>query len=135
MQDGGLDRLVLVAPRKQIALGPRQTPKTAQDAEQLLGQHDVTFLTALAPLDPHDHPVAVDVGDLEARQLRNPQACAIGRGQCDAGLEVGDRFEEAKRLRSIPKKPSSPISRARHPRAPRTPGNFTVAFASYRCTT
>jgi hypothetical protein len=47
----------------------RETPVAAQDAEQLLGQHDVALLAALAAFDPDDHAVAVDVGRLQADYL------------------------------------------------------------------
>jgi hypothetical protein len=69
VQDGRLDRPVLVATREQKPFGMRETPVAAQDAEQLLGQHDVALLAALAAFDPDDHAVAVDVGRLQADYL------------------------------------------------------------------
>ena len=95
VQDGRLDRPVLVATRKQKPFRMRETPVAAQDAEQLLGQHDVALLAALAAFDPDDHAVAVDVGRLQADYLRHPQACGIGRGQRDPSLEARDGFEKA----------------------------------------
>ena len=69
VQDGRLDRSVLVATREQKPFGMRETPVAAQDAEQLLGQHDVALLAALAAFDPDDHAVAVDVGRFQADYL------------------------------------------------------------------
>src|ERR1700739_3151458 len=65
VQDGRLDRLVLVATWKQKPFGMRKTPIAAQNAEQLLGQHDVALLAALAAFDPDDHAAAVAVGRLQ----------------------------------------------------------------------
>ena len=86
VQDGRLDRLVLVAAREQEPFGMRETPIAAQDAEQLLGQHDVALLAAPAAFDPDDHAAAVDIGRLQADHLRHPQACGICGGQRDANL-------------------------------------------------
>jgi len=44
------------------------------------------------------HPVAVDVGDLEAHRLRSAQPCAIGRRQRGARLQARHRFEKAHHL-------------------------------------
>jgi len=40
---------------------PRETLKTAQDTEQLLGECEVAFLATLAAFDPNHHAVAVDI--------------------------------------------------------------------------
>ena len=76
VQDGRLDRPLLVAAREQKPFGMRETPIAAQDAEQLLGQHDVTLLAALAAFDPDDHAVTVDIGRLQTDDLdtRKPAA-------------------------------------------------------------
>ena len=95
VQDGRLDRLVLVATWKQKPFGMRKTPIAAQDAEQLLGQHDVALLAALAAFDPDDHAAAVDVGRLQTDHLRHPQPCGIGGGQRDASFETRDGFKKA----------------------------------------
>ena len=87
--------LCLSRPGNRKSFGLRKPPIAAQDAEQLLGQHDVALLAALAVFDPDDHAVAVDVGRLQRRHLRHPQARGIGGGQRDASLEARDGFEKA----------------------------------------
>ena len=70
---GWLDRPLLVAAREQKPFGMRETPIAAQDAKQLLGQHDVTLLAALAAaFDPDDHAVTVDIGRLRTEQPPTP---------------------------------------------------------------
>ena len=59
VQDCRLDRPMLVAAREQEPFGTCETPIAAQDTEQLLGQHDVALLAALAAFDSDDHAVAV----------------------------------------------------------------------------
>jgi hypothetical protein len=85
----GRERLDRVAPRKQPALRPRRLPPGAQQLEQMLGQHDVAVLAALAPgsspgqalLDADDHPRAVDVGNLERDDVGRPEPRAVGNAQ------------------------------------------------------
>ena len=76
VQDCRLDRPVLVAAREQEPFGMCATPIAAQDTEQLLGQHDVALLAALAAFDSDDHAVAVDIGRLQATtsDTRRPAA-------------------------------------------------------------
>src|ERR1700723_2521899 len=88
-------RPVLVAAWEQEPFGMCETPIAAQDTEQLLGQHDVALLAALAAFDSDDHAVAVDIGRLQTDHLRHPQARPIGGGQRDPGLEARDGFEKA----------------------------------------
>src|SRR5207248_8109558 len=57
-------------------------------------QHDVTVLAAFALLDADDHPLAVDVGDLERDHLSGAQAGAIGYAQRRLVLEPGCRIEQ-----------------------------------------
>ena len=87
-----------VLPGKQPALGPRRLPPGAQQLEQMLGEHHVAVLAALALLDPDDHPGAVDVGDLERDHLGGAQARAIGHAQRRPVLEARRRFQQARDL-------------------------------------
>src|SRR5712692_8108804 len=66
------ERVDRVLPGKQPALRAPRLPPRAQQFEQVLGQHDVAVLAALALLNPDDHPGAVDVGDLERDDLGRP---------------------------------------------------------------
>ena len=98
MQDVGFDGLVLVAPGKEKALGPRQTPVAARNCKQLLREHDVAVLAALAAFDPDDHAGAVDVGDLQARHLGDAPSRGVGRRQRHARLKARNGFEKANDL-------------------------------------
>lgn len=55
-----------IVSRKREALEPRQAPVVAQNVEQLLRQHDVAFLAAIAAFDPHGRAV-VDPEGLSSR--------------------------------------------------------------------
>src|ERR1051326_3406545 len=58
----------------------------------------VAILVALALLDPDDHPLAVDVGDLERDHLAGAQARPIAHAQSRLVLEPGCGIEEARNL-------------------------------------
>ena len=60
---------------------PRHPPPSAQQVEQVRRQHDVTVLAALALLHADDHPLAVNVGNLERDHLGGAQAGAVGHAQ------------------------------------------------------
>ena len=51
------------------ALVAARPSTSSQQVEQARRKHDVTVLAALALLDTDDHPLAVDVGDLERDHL------------------------------------------------------------------
>jgi hypothetical protein len=70
----GGHRLRRIAAREQPALRSRRLPPGAQQVEQVWRQHDVAVLAAFALLDADDHPLAVDVGDLERDHLGGAQA-------------------------------------------------------------
>src|SRR5216683_5780641 len=76
-------------PGKQPALRASRLPPRTQQFEQVLGQHDVAVLAALALFDPNDHPGAVDVGDLERDDLGRPQPGAPAPHRADAPPPVG----------------------------------------------
>ncbi len=48
--------------------------------------------------DPDHHPAAVDVADLECRDLGHPQPGAVGRGQCRSTSQTRNRLEKARDL-------------------------------------
>jgi integrase/recombinase XerD len=59
-------------------------PVDAQRLEQLRAEHDIAILAPLASPNMNDHPLAVDVADLEARHFCAPRARAIQRHQQNA---------------------------------------------------
>src|SRR6266699_1390510 len=68
-----------VTPGEQPMRRLGQAPIGAQDREQRRREHDVAVLATLALRDADHHPAAVEVVDLECRDLGHPQASTIGR--------------------------------------------------------
>src|SRR5258707_635278 len=87
-------RLGRIAAWKQPALRPRRPPPGAQQVEQVRRQHDVTVLAALALLHADDHPLAVNVGNLERDHLGGAQAGAVGHAQCRLVFEPWGGVEQ-----------------------------------------
>ena len=65
-------------------------PVLPQSVQQLGAEHDVTVLTALSTLYVNDHSLAVDVGDLQMRQLSPANSGRIERHQ-DRAVERSRR--------------------------------------------
>ena len=78
LQGGGADRPVPVTPGEQSMHRLGQAPISPQDRQRRRRQHDVAVLATLALRDADHHPAAVEVADLECRDLGYPQAGAIG---------------------------------------------------------
>ena len=57
-------------------------------------ENDVPILLALALLDPDEHPVTVDIGELERYDLRGSQAGGISHAQDRPVLGVRRRGEQ-----------------------------------------
>ena len=100
MELPGADRLHRVLAREQPAVAmhhallPPDLPPLAQQGEQIGREHGVAVLPALAALDPEQHALAVDVGDLQRRDLGDAQACAIGDRQRRLVLEAGGGVQQ-----------------------------------------
>src|SRR5674476_1578550 len=62
-----------VGAREQEVLRTGAPPIGAKNAEQLLGQHDIAILPALAAADVNHHPGAVDILDRERHRFRHTQ--------------------------------------------------------------
>ena len=80
------------------ALLPPDLPPLAQQGQQIGREHGVAIAATLATLDPEQHALAVDVGDLERRDLRHAQAGAIGDRKGGLMLEAGGRVEQPRHL-------------------------------------
>ena len=50
-------------------LVPEPAPIDAQRVEQLRAEHDIAVLTTFAAADMDDHPLAVDIADLQVRHF------------------------------------------------------------------
>jgi hypothetical protein len=83
-----LQLLSSVLTGKQPVLGLPSSPVDTQDLQQLQRQHDLARELALALADVDDHPLAVDVGDLQIQRFLTAQACAVVYGQQCAMLDV-----------------------------------------------
>src|SRR2546430_9059301 len=57
-------------------------------------ENDVSILLALALLDADDHPVTIDIGELERYDLRGSQAGGISQAQDRPVLDVRRRGEQ-----------------------------------------
>jgi len=76
------------------ALLARNAPPFMQYLEKDDRENDVPILLALALLDPDEHPVTVDIGELERYDLRGSQAGGISQAQNRPVLDVRRRSEQ-----------------------------------------
>ena len=94
MQNGRVDRALVIASGKQIGRSPREPPISTQDAEQL---GDSITLRSLPPL-PWRIRITPRVLSMSAtRRLAtsdSPEARRIGRRQRGAALQARDGFEK-----------------------------------------
>src|SRR5436190_3320934 len=72
----------------------RGAPPFAQYLEKVGRENDVPILVALALFDPDDHPVSIDIGELERYNLRGSQAGGISQAQERLVLDVYRRGEQ-----------------------------------------
>ena len=71
-----------------------QTPPVlSQRFQQLGAEHDVAILAALSTLDVKDHSPAVDVADLQTRQLGSAHSGRVERHQDGAIEQSGRRID------------------------------------------
>src|SRR2546427_12519391 len=70
--------------RKHPVARAMRPPIRAQSRQDRRGQGNVAVLFAFA-VDVDDHPRTVDIGDLQARPLEQPEAAGIDRRQTHAG--------------------------------------------------
>src|SRR3954447_4859109 len=101
LQGAGADRCAGLLAWKQPQTGPRPPPVGAQNAEQAWRQHRITVSAAFSVFDVDQHPRAVDGGDLQARNLADPQSRRIGRRQRDTVAQARNRFQKTDELLGI----------------------------------
>ena len=88
-EDLGGDRITCgmpsVAGKQPVRwLVPEPAPIDAQRIEQLRAEHDIAVLATFAAPDMDDHPLAVDIADLQVRHFCATCARGIQRHQQDA---------------------------------------------------
>src|SRR4029077_17931782 len=72
----------------------RDAPPFAQYLEQVGRENDIPILLALALFDPDDHPVTIDIGELERYDLRGSQAGGVSQAQERLVLDVSRRGKQ-----------------------------------------
>ncbi len=80
------------------ALLPPDLPPLAQQGQEICREDGIAIPATLATLDPEQHAFAVDVADLERRNLGHAQASAIGDREGRLMLETGGRVEQSRDL-------------------------------------
>jgi hypothetical protein len=55
-----------------------------EHGQHLWGEGNVAILAALAPLNVNQHPVTVDLRDLQMQAFVDTQASSVDRGEADA---------------------------------------------------
>src|SRR5215210_7028587 len=101
LQGAGANRRAGLLAWKQPQSGPRPPPVGAENAEQAWRQHRIPVSATFAVLDVDQHPRAVDRGDLQARNLADPQARRISRRQRDTVAQARNRFQKTDDLLGI----------------------------------
>jgi hypothetical protein len=94
-----IDRLItamVMVARKEPDLGfsPQAMPVFTEFFEQLSTEHHVSVFASLAPLDVNHHALAVDIAELEVRQLGIPSSGGIKRHQQSAMERSAGRIDE-----------------------------------------
>jgi hypothetical protein len=91
-------------------------PPLAQQGQQICREHGIAIPTTLAALDPEQHAFAVDVANLERRDLGHTQASAVGDREGRLMLEAGGRVKQSQDL--VPAQHHRQVARMRHPDQP-----------------
>jgi len=90
---GVISTVPAVAGKKPDRLLAQTSPVSAQFLEQDRAEHDVAVLMAFAVLNVHDHASAIDVADLQARELGAPHAGAV-EGHQNGAIEGSRRSKK-----------------------------------------
>jgi len=80
---------------QNLALSPRVTPPRAQPLEQYRRQQCVAVLLTLALLDAQEHPLAVNVADLQGNDFADAKSRTIRDRQRRAVFERTGALDEA----------------------------------------
>src|SRR5204863_6786822 len=80
------------------SLVARNAPPFAQYLKKDGRENDISILLPLALFDPDDHPVTIDIGELEGYDLRGSQARGISQAQERLMLDVYRRGEQPTNL-------------------------------------
>jgi hypothetical protein len=100
----GLQRLTRFLSGKEPIRGLTPAPVEAQQLQQLGGQHDLTRELALALADVDDHPLAINVSDLQIQRFLTAKSCAVVQGQQCTVLGVliaSSRAQTSSRLQTV----------------------------------
>jgi len=88
-------RMLPAVARKQPGLSgrhpsllARDAPPFAQQLEKVERENDIPILLPLALFDPDDHPVTINIGELERYDLRGSQAGGVSQAQERLVLDV-----------------------------------------------
>jgi len=88
LRDGYIGPPALHGSREQVGPGLHPTPVLTQSLQQLRRQQHVAVTSALALAHMNDHPLAVDIGDLEMAHLGPAQTRCIQHHQHGAMHQV-----------------------------------------------
>ena len=86
------------AARQQRAEPPALSPPGAQQFEQLRRQHGVPIFAALAAFDPQQHPLGIDIADLERDDFGDAQPGAVCGGERRLVLRTRRRLQQKRHL-------------------------------------
>jgi len=70
-------------------------PLLAQVQQGALGQRDVAILIAFAGADVQEHPLRIDIADLQAQAFAQAQAAGVNGDETDAMIQGGNSAEDA----------------------------------------
>jgi hypothetical protein len=103
-EDLGGDRIACSVPsiagKQPVSrLAPKPAPVDTQFVEQLRARHDIAVLASFAFPYMDDHPLAVDVADLQTGRFCAPRAGGIKRHQQDAVKGECCRVNQTRDLR------------------------------------
>jgi hypothetical protein len=93
-RDGNIRSPVLHRAGKQILLRLHPAPVDTEGFQQLLAQGNVTVLSAFPLANAHHHPLAVDIGDLQATQFRPPDTRRVQGHEHGAVEKVTGRVDQ-----------------------------------------
>src|SRR5579864_4879364 len=93
--DGRFPRVPPVAGEQpDLRSAPKSAPERSEFLQQLRTKHDISIFAALAALHVNDHPLTIDVADLQTSQLGTSQSGGVERHQEHAVERSGSRIDE-----------------------------------------